>query len=84
MWFPVLLRTRSSCAQPEQNMLPHTFLTGLERRGELKKREVKEKGKETGVWLAKEKERVREEETQALFLMPFLPWQHYKFTVKAL
>lgn len=42
-----------SCAQPEQNMLPHTFLTGLQRRGESKdergRGEGERGGQETGV-----------------------------------
>lgn len=34
MWFPVLQKSGSSPARPEQNMLPHTFLPVPERRGE--------------------------------------------------
>lgn len=67
----------SSCGQPEQNMLPHAFLTELQRRGksERGRGEGGRGGQETGVRLAKEKERVREQETQALLLMLFLLWQ---------
>jgi len=41
-----------SSTRPDLNMLPHTFLTGLEG----------VRGAEAGVWLAKVKERVRERE----------------------
>lgn len=51
--------------RPDQNMLPHTFLPGLEEEeegGGSEGRKAAEKGggEETGVWLAKDKERVTE------------------------
>lgn len=52
-----LAESGSSPARPELNMLPHTFLTALERSGGVG-------GGEAGVWLAKEKERVRRGENR--------------------
>ncbi len=44
MWFPVLLRVRpANPTQPEQNMLPHTFLTKSQ-----ESQEVRGEGKEGG------------------------------------
>lgn len=61
MWFPVLQKSGSSPARPEQNMLPHTFLPGPERRGESEEVRGEERGRTgAGVWLAEEKERVTE------------------------
>lgn len=39
-----LAESRSSPARPEQNMLPHAFLTGMERRGLVREGEGIEEG----------------------------------------